>query len=52
MAIRFDDLYGHAALPDDALDSVVGGRPTSAPPSPKVCTSVNGEPDTCSDYPY
>ncbi|MFF0578015.1 hypothetical protein ACFY19_13525 [Streptosporangium saharense] len=50
MTIRFDDLHSAAALSDDALDDVIGGRPPMTPPSPRVCTSINnGQPDTCWD---
>ncbi|WP_436757675.1 hypothetical protein [Streptosporangium sp. V21-05] len=53
MTIRIDDLPGTAALSDDALDTVIGGREPMTPPSPKVCTSINnGQPDQCYDYSY
>ncbi|MFF5110550.1 hypothetical protein [Streptosporangium sp. NPDC000509] len=51
MTIRIADLEHDAELPDDVLDTVIGGREPMTPPSPKVCTSINnGQPDTCWDF--
>ncbi|WP_283135124.1 hypothetical protein [Rhizohabitans arisaemae] len=52
MTIRIDDLDDAAAfeLTDDALDTVIGGRPGMEPATGKYCTSINnGQPDSCRD---
>ncbi|GAA3109506.1 hypothetical protein [Streptosporangium carneum] len=40
MTVRIDDLDGSLELPEDALETVVGGREPMTPPTPKLSSSL------------